>query len=289
MEEWLAEAIVDSAKMIPFLLVIYFVVELIEKKYGESIAHKLEDASTPGPAIGAFFGCIPQCGFSVIAAAMYSKRFITTGTLLAVFLSTSDEAIPIILSQPDKAKLVFPLLLTKFLIALIGGYAIDYLFRRKSAKAIPISHELEHNERGCCNHNVTGGSKKWGLLIHPIIHTAKVFVFILIITIGISYLVSIVGEENLGNYLLGNSIFQPVLCALVGLIPNCAASVAITEIFLQGGISYGSAIAGLSAGGGLGILVLLRENRSIKDSLAILTYLFGISIIFGTIIQSIYG
>lgn len=277
--------------MIPFLLVIYLVVGWLEYRYGAAIRERIQQAAKAGPALGSVFGCIPQCGFSVLASAMYTRRLITTGTLLAVFLSTSDEAIPIILAQPAQIHLVLPLIGIKVLIALLGGYGVDLVLRSYSRPpAQSDSKEMEEIcEHGCCEHHVAGDDAKRELLLHPLIHTMKVFVFVFLVTLGINYLVFVVGEKHLSMLLLSHSPLQPVITAFIGLIPNCAASVAITEIFIKGGISYGSAVSGLCASAGLGLLVLLKENHNPRDTAKVLALLLGISIAAGTIIQYTIG
>lgn len=294
MLELLKEAFFDALKMAPLLLVVYYLVEWVERSFGESIQHRIRSVAKAGPFVGAVFGSVPQCGFSVIASAMYSKRLITVGTLLAVFLSTSDEAIPVILAQPHKIFLVIPLVLTKIAIGIIGGYGAD-IFLRSYVRPQCHDHECEHDhkeevihERGCCEHEITDGSQPWQMHLHPLKHTIKVLVYLFLVSAGINYGIWRFGEVNLARLMLHNSIFQPVITGLIGLIPNCAASVAITELYLKGGISYGSAISGLCASGGLGILVLLRENRSLTDSLRILGLLFGISVLVGILIQNFY-
>jgi len=304
MNKLMIDALLDSLRMIPFLLIIYIGIEFIEFKLEDSLIKRVKHAGKIAPALGSAFGLVPQCGFSVMASALYAKRVITVGTLLAVYISTSDEALPIILAHPDKAFVIFPLLLTKFVLAITAGYSIDLLLHKSSkstvegelcATAESYISKLEVkgdlvDEKGCCDHSIT--EKKIALkelIMHPIIHTFKIFLFILIATIIINLIIFNVGEQNLANVFLKNSIFQPILVSFFGLIPNCAASIAITQIFLQGGLSFGSTVAGLSAGAGLGILILFRENTSIKDTLRIVTLLLIISSTAGIMIQSIYG
>lgn len=290
MKELFLNALLESAGMIPFLLLIYFVVEWFERKFGRTIEHRLKKTAKAGPALGALFGCVPQCGFSVVAASFYSRRMISTGTLLAVFLSTSDEAIPVILAQPGRSGIVITLLITKLVIGMTAGYLADFLLRRrKSAEASPDNHAEETHELGCCNHQLSGSTGRWQFLKHPLIHTAKIFLFIFAVTLGINSLIAAVGQESLHRILFRHSLFQPFMASLVGLIPNCAASVAIAEMFLKGGLSYGSTVAGLCCSGGLGLLVLLRENRDLKDTFRIVALLVLISTVAGLAIQLLYG
>lgn len=284
MKELILDALVDSAKMIPFLLVIYFIIEWFERKFGGTIEHRLKKTAKAGPVLGALFGCVPQCGFSVIAASLYSRGLITTGTLLAVILSTSDEAVPVLLSQPDQAGAVIALLATKLIIGIAGGYSVDFLLRRRRADTGTVS-AVETHGTGCCKHHLSGKIRPWQMLAHPLVHTAKIFVFIFTATLGLNGLIALIGEENLGHVLLRHSLIQPFLASLVGLIPNCAASVVIAEMFLKGGLSFGSTVAGLCCSGGLGLLVLLRENRHLKDTLRIVALLVFISTMAGLAIQ----
>jgi hypothetical protein len=292
MRELFLNALVDSAEMIPFLLVIYLLVELFERRFGGTIERTLQRTAKAGPAMGAAFGCVPQCGFSVVASALYARRLITKGTLLAVFLATSDEAIPVILAQPDKAKLVTNLLATKLIIGLVAGYAIDLVLWLLSRGKPNHCHQGpidDLHKAGCCKHDLTGRIGKWQWLTHPLIHTAKIFFFIMVVTLAINGLISFAGEKNVGQVLLKQSLLQPFLAALIGLIPNCAASVAIAELFLKGGLSYGSAIAGLCSSAGFGILLLLKENHDIRDTISVLLLLVGISTVVGTLIHVLYG
>lgn len=293
MKELCLDALRDSVAMIPFLFAIYFLVEFFERRFSEAIKHDLQKVTKAGPAIGALFGIVPQCGFSVVASALYARRLITKGTLLAVFLTTSDEAVPVLLAQPDKSGVVIRILITKLLIGLVFGYLIDLfigVFRRpQSADESAHGHSGEIHDAGCCQHDLTGKVSKWQWLMHPAIHTAKIFVFILAVTLGINFMIAWVGQENLGKFLLKQSLLQPFLSALVGLIPNCAASVAITQVFLKGGLSYGAAIAGLCSSAGLGILVLFKENHDRADTIRILLLLLGISTGVGIAIQFFYG
>jgi hypothetical protein len=295
------EALTDSAKMIPLLLIIYVGIELVEYKYANKIREAVQKAGAAGPAVGALTGSFPQCGISVVASALYTQRLATIGTLLAVYLSTSDEAIPVILSQPESTKIIVPLIITKIIIALIGGYAVDFAFRKSNKETLAHikayaagsdskhhNHEKILEEKACCGHSASPSSVEFNpreIILHPIIHTAKVFIFIFIVSFAINFAIVQMGEEAFAKLFLGDSIFQPFLVALFGLIPNCASSVAITTLYLKGAITYGSVIAGLCTSGGLGLLVLFKEEKDKKHVLRILLLLFGISVSAGYIIQ----
>lgn len=301
MLEIFLDALIDSAKMLPLLFIIYVGIELLEYKFGNKIKKSVQKAGKAGPLLGAAAGSLPQCGFSVITTALYSQRLVTIGTLLAVYLATSDEAIPVILSQPDQAGILLPLILTKVGIALFAGYAIDLFFRKKNKQTLahidsyssghdsPEHHHEElDNETACCGHHTSTLTKKFPvkeIFLHPIIHTLKIFVFIFLVSFLINFVLFILGGDVLAKILLSGTIFQPLIAALVGLIPNCASSVAITELYLQGAISYGSVIAGLSASGGLGLLVLFKEEKNKAEIWKIVALLFAISALSGIIIQ----
>ncbi len=301
MSEIFLDALIDSAKMLPLLFIVYVGIELLEYKFGNKIKKSVQKAGAAGPLLGAAAGSLPQCGFSVITTALYSQRLVTIGTLLAVYLATSDEAIPMILSQPDKAGIILPLILTKVGIAVIAGYAIDFVFRKRNRETLahidsyhsgqdnPQHHHEEiDNKTACCGHHASSLTKKIPvkeIFIHPIIHTLKIFVFIFIVSFLINLFFFFLGENVLAKILLSGTIFQPIIAALIGLIPNCASSVAITELYLQGVISYGSVISGLSAGGGLGLLVLFKEEKNKHEIWKIVGLLFSISVIAGIIIQ----
>jgi hypothetical protein len=303
MYEVFMDALMDTVKMVPLLLVIFIGIELVEYKFGNKIILMIQKAGVAGPAVGALAGSLPQCGISVVTTALYTQRLVTIGTLLAVYLSTSDEAIPIILSQPDKAELILPLLLTKIFIALVAGYALDLFFRKANESTLVHidayargeddehhNHAIVIDKEACCGHSTSSSAKKFNLkeiFLHPVIHTAKIFVFIFAISLLINAAVFLMGEEAFGKLFSGHTYFQPFMAALVGLIPNCAASVAITELYLKGAITYGSLIAGLCASAGLGILVLFREEKEKKEIFKVLGLLLGISILVGSVIQYI--
>jgi len=301
MHEVLIEVLLDSLKMIPFLLIVYIGIELIEYRFGDKIRERVQKSGVAGPAVGALAGSLPQCGFSVVATALYTQRLTTIGTLMAVYLATSDEAIPIILSQPDKLGVIWPLIITKIIIAVIVGYSLDFIFRKNNRQTLKHIEDYNHgrdeaahnhqvvlDETACCGHNVSSSARKFNLeqiFFHPIIHTAKIWLFIFLISFLINLAFSKLSDEALATIFLEHSFWQPFLTALFGLIPNCAASVGITELYLKGVITYGSVIAGLCASGGLGILVLFREEKNKKQVGKIIGLLFGVSVLAGIIIQ----
>src|ERR1035437_203995 len=290
--EIITEALIDTAKLVPFLAAIYFVVGFLEYRYGDRTGHVLRDLGALGPIVGALLGCIPQCGFSVVASALYVKRGISAGTLLAVFLSTSDEAVPVLLSMPDKARMVGVLIAIKLVIAIAAGAGLDYLMRvcqarrSKAAIAKASSVAVVKDHAGCCSHGLDGRpTKVQALFLHPLRHTAKIFLFLLLLTLVLNFIVQQMGPERIGAVLLQGPIFQPILASLIGLVPNCFASVLLAELYAKGSISFGALVAGLCAGGGLGVLVLLKENGDFKDTVFVIGLLLTVSVVSGILIQ----
>lgn len=289
MTEVLLDAVKDTLATAPWLLGIYIALEFLENRSESFLGEKISHKPAVGPFMGALLGCMPQCGFSVIAATLYTRRCISMGTLIAVFVSTSDEAIPVILAQHDRAPLVLWLLLTKVILATIAGYTINLIFRQKIPKPPHAPHAPvvpQGGHRSCDCHAHGREISKWKtFFLFPLKHTFKVLFFIFAVSLGIGLLVSRFGASGLEHTFFSGTFFQPVLATLVGLIPNCAASVAITEIYLKGGITFGSAIAGLSASGGLGLLVLLQENKDRKETALIIGLLVFVSLTAGILLN----
>ena len=269
-------ALLDCIKTLPFLFGAFLLMEAAEKYYGKYMNQLIKKSKGAGPAAGALLGCIPQCGFSVIAANLYAGGMITLGTLLAVFLSTSDEAILLLMANPGRAADIGKLIVVKIIIGIAAGYAIDF-FR----KEVKEQHDMEQI---CHNCNCREESS---ILKAAFYHTIRLFSFLLVFTAGLNLILGLVGIEKISTLLLGNTIFQPILAALIGLIPNCAASVALTELYLNGAISFASIIAGLSSGAGAGLLVLFRMNHNKKENLRILGILYGISVAAGILLEMI--
>lgn len=292
---FLADALTDTIKLVPLLLVVYFFVSFLEYRYGGNMGSFLARFHLFGPVAGALFGCIPQCGFSVVASALYVKRVISVGTLLAVFISTSDEAVPILLSMPDKAHLVGILIVIKVAIAIAAGMAVDLALHsmnmpklKRSSGADMSFEKAVMGHSGCCSHGVDKKrSALKSLLIHPVWHTAKIFVFLLALSAVLNYLMYRMGEDRIQSLLLSGTVFQPFIASMIGLIPNCFSSVLLTGLFAKGAITFGSMVAGLCAGAGLGMLVLVKENKDLKDTLSIIGLLVGISVIAGMVIQMV--
>ena len=283
LSEWFVDALKDSLHILPLLFLVFFIIEIIEFFFAEKInvfLKKLEYAST---LIGSLAAVIPQCGFSVIASTLYIKKYITKGTLIGIYLATSDEAIPVLLTDSKAVGFVLPVICIKIVIAIIAGYLIDFILRDKKYILNEINchhHECEEEE-GCCSHSVSNRRKR-ELIYHPLKHTLSIFIFILLITILLNYIFSI---YNLAGLFGGMGIFEPVVTAIIGLIPNCAVSIALALMLMKGTISFGAAMSGLLSNAGLGILVLFRHKDNIKDTLLIITVLITISIVSGLILN----
>lgn len=284
MPEWLADAIIDSFHILPLLFIVFFIIELIEYFYADKINSFMKKSEKAAPLIGSLAAIIPQCGFSVIASTLYIRKFITKGTLIAIYLATSDEAIPILLANPTHIHYVVPVICIKIVIAVAAGYLIDFVL--KDNKYIPIIQEADNEEdEGCCHHSVSKRRKR-ELIYHPLKHTFNIFIFILIITIILNFAIAVYAEHAVLHILLGKvKILEPVITAFIGLIPNCAVSIALTMLLIKGSISFGAVMSGLLSNAGLGILVLFRHNENIKDAMKVTGLLLLISIASGMIIQ----
>jgi hypothetical protein len=272
--EALFDALIDTAKTLPFLFAAFLAIEALEHYTGSYMNRRLSQVGKAGPLLGAVFGCIPQCGFSVAAANLYSGGLISLGTLLAVFFSTSDEAVLILMSHPGSGKTIGTLLLGKVILGVVAGYAVDFLFRKRK--------EHKHIEDMCKN---CGCSDTSGVIRPALMHTLRLAGYLLLFIFLLNVVLDLVGIENLSRILGKDTMLQPFLAALLGLIPNCASSVLITELYLAGGLSFGSAIAGLGAGAGVGLAVLFKSNHPMKDNLKILGLLYVIAVIAGMILE----
>lgn len=272
----LIDAIIDTLKMLPFLFGAYLLIEYLEHKASDKITGALAKMGALGPVGGAILGSLPQCGFSVAAANFFSGRVITIGTLIAVFIATSDEAIPIMLAHPDKIGFLWPLIAIKIVIAVIAGIITDIVANRLShGKKEEPFHELCEN----CD------CDKDGILKSALHHTIQIFIFLFIVNIILGFAIHFIGEETISKIMLSDSVFQPFLTALIGFIPNCASSVILTELFMNGSISFGAIIAGLSTGAGLGLAVLFKTNRHLKQNITILAILYFVSVLSGVLIN----
>ena len=289
--ELLLDAILDSVKLVPFLYIVYLLIEYFEGHSDNRLYQKLSHTHFGGPILGALIGCVPQCGFSVVGANLYSKKMIGMGTLIAIFVSTSDEAIPILLAHPEMMGKVCLILALKVLIAIAVGLVIEgcvALFKGKRAlvlaqgMTVTGDEDIQAESCGCGCHHEAAHENLWLIALK---HTLRILVFIFTVNVVLNVLIEGVGEGALESVLLTNSIFQPALAALIGLIPNCAASIVLTEMFVAGSLSLGALIAGLSTGAGIGLVVLFKNNKNLKENLMIVGMLYGIGTLCGMLIQ----
>lgn len=268
------DSVLDSAKLIPFLFITYLAMEYLEHRTGNSLHRLVKRAGRVGPVIGGLLGIVPQCGFSTAAANLYAGRVITLGTLLAIFLSTSDEMLPILLSERASGGMILKILLAKAVFGMAAGLAVDLVLRKKNAADQGEIHDICEQEHCHCEK---------GIFRSALYHTIQITFFILAVSFGLNLILHFVGEEALTNLILNRPVAGPMLAGLVGLIPNCAGSVVITQLYLQGGMSLGAAMAGLLAGSGVGLLVLFRVNHNRGENLKILGLLYGIGVAAGII------
>ena len=274
--EIVIDTLLDCAKMLPFLFFAFLLLEAIEHHASEKISKKLASSGKAGPVIGAVLGCIPQCGFSVFSANLFSNGVITIGTLIAVFLATSDEAILIMLTYPDRKFEILKLIISKVIIAVIFGYVVDFISKKR-----PIPEKrIEDHCHSCGCHDEHGG-----ILKPAVHHTLKISGFLLLIVFILNLMVETIGIDGLSRLMLNNSVLQPFIAGIIGLIPNCAASILLTELYLKGAISFASVISGLCTGAGAGLIVLFKENRPQKENFKIVGILYAIAVISGTLIS----
>ena len=287
--EVILEALIDTVKILPLLFVVYYLIELIEFKYAIKIQNNKKLKGKTSPLYGSLLGCIPQCGFSVVSTDLYSKGAISIGALIAVFIATSDEALPIMISDYKSIPALLCLLLTKIVFGVIVGYITMLLYSKIFSGKNHEHHEEHHDHdedekhheehlHACCQHDLKENKFNWK---HPLLHCIKITLYIFIINLIMGTIIHFVGEETLSSVLKSSSIFQPVLALAIGLIPNCASSVVLTELYLMGGLSFGSIVAGLSVNAGLGFLVLLKQNKNIKENLFVLCMLLIPSLLVG--------
>ncbi len=319
----LVHTLEHSISIVPFLFLTYLAMEYIEHKAEDKVQHMIKKAGSFGPVIGAVLGAVPQCGFSTAASNFYAGRVITLGTLMAIYLSTSDEMLPILLSNQVGAAVIFKLLAIKVVIGMLAGLLIDAVMRGRRKehhdehehhdhshayhdhshehghdhKHHDHSHEHNHNHEHHDHdhrHNNTPIHElceqenchcERGVLVSAVIHTVKIFLYILVITLLLNLIIELVGEETLSGLLLNRPVVGPLVAGVVGLIPNCASSVVITQLFLSGTLGLGSMMAGLLVNAGVGVLVLFRVNRHRRENLQIVALLYAIGVVAGMVLD----
>lgn len=271
------DTLIDSIKLLPFLFVTYLILEYLEHKTGGKAQNVIKKSGKFGPAIGSLLGIVPQCGFSAAAANFYAGRVISLGTLIAIFLSTSDEMLPILISEAAPISLIGKVILIKLLIGMVCGFIID-IFSKFNNKEKNIEKEIEHlceHDHCDCEHGVVKSAIK---------HSLNIFVFIIIVSFILNLLIHFIGEDTISSIFNSNKILGPILASFVGLIPNCASSVILTQLNLSGVIPLSTMISGLLVNAGLGLLVLFRVNNNLKENILITTLLYVIGVLSGFIL-----
>lgn len=278
MTEIILDSVIDSVKLIPFLFLTYLLMEALEHKAGSAARRRIQTAGKFGPVWGGLLGVVPQCGFSAAASSLFAGRVITIGTLIAVFLSTSDEMLPIMISNAVSARTIGKILFVKVLIAVISGFFVEFVFLhvlKRIEKEMDV-HIICEEERCNCQH---------GILRSALVHTVKIFLYILLISFCLNIIIGMIGENNLAGLFSGFPVVGEMISALVGLIPNCASSVVITQLYLDNIIGAGAMMSGLLVNAGIGLLVLARLNRDKKQNLSIIGVLYCLGVFWGVVIE----
>ena len=271
------DTLIDALKLLPFLFVAFLIIETIEHKLNHKSKKVITKAGKVGPLFGSLLGAIPQCGFSVMATNLYVTRIITLGTLISVYLSTSDEMLPVLLSNKADFSLIFRILITKVIIGMLFGFLIDLFLRKKKQ----VDAQKEHYD--LCEHDHCDCSH--GIIKSAIKHTIITLVFILITTLILNICMEYFGNDMMNKILLKNNIFGSFITSLIGLIPNCGSSVAITQLYLDHAISYGAMIGGLLTASGISLLILFKINKSLKENIKILLLIYLLGSISGVILE----
>ena len=277
------DALKDSTLVFAFVFVVHIILSFIEHKLANFLVTRKKTSSL----FGSLFGLVPQCGTSVMGADLYIKKYITIGTLVAIFLSCSDEAFIAILAsgKPDKMLMVIPLLGLKFLIGFCFGLITDLIFRNQELKEV---HEEVEEET--CDHHHHDHHNKWSKhLLHPLLHSLEIFGYVLAINLTLGFAIYFVGEENFANFLRMNKYLAPLFASIIGIIPNCASSLLLSELFIEGNLAFGALLAGLLMNSGLGMMMLLRNRKSAKNIGWIILICFLVAVTFGYITCLIIG
>ena len=276
MKEIILDTLLDTIKLIPFLFIAFLLIELMEHKLSNKNKKIITKSKKYGPVLGSLLGALPQCGFSVMATNLYVTRIITLGTLISIYLSTSDEMLPILITKKAPFNLIIKIILIKVLLGIIYGILIDILFTKVFKNKEKENYEICDKEHCHCEEHILLSSLK---------HTLKIALFILITTFILNTLFHYVGKEFLSKILLKDNIFGPFITCLIGLIPNCGASVILTELYLNNAISLAALLSGLLSSSGTALLVLFKSNKNIKENIFILSLLYLIGVFTGIILE----
>ncbi len=274
----LKDTLADTVKLLPFLFITYLIMEYIENRTSEKVKDKIKKSGKFGPVIGGLLGIVPQCGFSASATNLYVTRLISIGTLMAVYLSTSDEMLPIFISEAIPINIILKVLAIKLVFAIVFGFLIDFIFRKINKGKVQEYQDICEDAHCGCHEN--------GILKSSLIHTLNIIIYIFIITLIINIVIANVGEDRIEHFIETHVALGPIISSLIGLIPNCAASVIITNLYLKNVFDMASLISGLLTGAGVGLIVLFKMNKKhLKENLVITGLLYFIGVISGWIIQ----
>lgn len=294
----LLHSLIDTAKLLPLLVLVYLLIEFLEYKNVFKLQNSKLLKGKASPAFGALIGSVPQCGFSVVSSELFAEQKISIGALIAVYIATSDEAIPLMLADYKLIPSLLMLIATKIVIAILIGYLAMFLYNKiflknlskTSTQHIHEDHDEEHEHdehdehehevhaHACCNHDTHSEKFNWK---HPLIHCAKIALYIFVINVAFGFIVELVGEDSLIEFLSSSKALQPLLALVVGLIPNCVSSVILTELYMLGGLSFGAIVTGLSVNAGIGLLILFKQNKNFKQNLFIVLMLIVPSLLIG--------
>ena len=276
------DTLVDGVKLLPFLFLTYLAMVYIEHKTTAKTKNTIKKSGKLGPLVGGILGAFPQCGFSTAGSNLYAGRVITLGTLISIYLSTSDEMLPVFLSEKVPMTTILSMIAVKAVIGMVAGFIIDFVIRiRKSSQEQDFTSKIGH----MCDHDHCHCDKS--IVKSALNHTLTIFAFILVISFLLNTAVFFVGEDSIAGIILDRPVLGSILSGIVGLIPNCAASVVITQLYVEGVISIGATMSGLLVGAGAGIIVLFKENRDIKENIKIVALLYAIGVACGIIIDFI--
>lgn len=275
--EVVEHAFLDNLKILPILFITYLIMEYVEHRSSAKLQQTVAKAGKVGPLFGGLLGVVPQCGFSGAAANFYAGGIISLGTLIAIFLSTSDEMLPILISESIDVWVIVKILGLKLAIGVIAGFIVDIINRKN--KPVDVKQDIHE----MCSHDHCNCEK--GVFRSAVKHTLQIFLFLLVVTIVLGFVIELVGEDNLANLILNKPVIGEVLAGIIGLIPNCSSSVIITKLYVSGAMGLGAMMAGLLVNSGVGVLILFRVNRDMKENFKILGVLYGIGVAVGIAIS----
>ena len=283
----LEHSVLDTLELVPLLFVTYLAMEAIEHSASAHVRAAVERSGKAGPVVGALLGALPQCGFSAMAATLYAGRVVTVGTLVAVVLSTSDEMVPVFLAHQEPLGRLAAIMGVKVVVGVVVGLVVDAVLRARHRDGDGHVHIHELCEREHCHcddgdgHDHGHGDGRWAIVRSALVHTVQVTLFILAVTFVFGLVIDYVGQDALGELLADHPVRATFVAALVGLIPNCGASVAVTELFLDGVLATGPMLAGLLASGGVGLLVLWRTNADARQNALITVFVYLVAVLAG--------